>query len=177
MGLHGTTIVCVRRGNQVAIGGDGQVSLGQQLIIKNTAHKLRQIGDIVAGFAGSTADAMRLFELIDNRVRQNPGQLGKICVSVARDMRSRPPIEAAMIVANPQELYMITGHGDVIKPDEKYDILSTGSGAPFAESAACALVSNTEMSAEEIVWVSMKIAAEKCPFTNDNIKVKVVHGK
>lgn len=168
---HGTTILAVRRSNKVAIGGDGQVSMGDT-ILKGNARKIRRLyhNKIMAGFAGATADAFTLFELFESKLEKHQGNLTRSAVELAKDWRTDKilrKLEALLIVADSESLLMISGNGDVIEPEE--NIVSIGSGGNYALSAAKALLNNTDLSARDIVEKSLKIAADICVYTNSNI--------
>ncbi len=171
MDFRGTTIVSVRRGNSVVIGGDGQVTLGNT-IMKGNARKVRRIGkngNVVAGFAGATADAFTLFERFEGMLEKNHGQLAKAAVEMAKDWRSDRvlrKLEALLAIADENDSLIISGNGDVIQPEN--DLIAIGSGGAFAQSAACALLENTELSARDIVEKSLAIAADICIYTNHN---------
>ncbi len=170
---HGTTIISVRKGNEVAIAGDGQVSLGNT-VIKGTAKKVRKLGDgsVIAGFAGATADAFTLFERLEAKLEKHPKQLTRACVELAKDWRTDKylrRLEALLTVADSSTSLLITGMGDVLDPDGS--IIGIGSGGNFALSAAKALI-DTDMSAAEIATKSIQIAAEICVFTNNNITLE-----
>ena len=170
---HGTTIISVRKGDEVAIAGDGQVSLGNT-VIKGTAQKVRKLGDgsVIAGFAGATADAFTLFERLEAKLEKHPKQLTRACVELAKDWRTDKylrRLEALLTVADSSTSLLITGMGDVLDPEGS--IIGIGSGGNFALSAAKALI-DTEMSAEEIAMKSIQIAAEICVFTNNNITLE-----
>ena len=171
-GWHGTTIIGVRKGGKVVIAGDGQVSLGQT-VIKGTARKVRRLSpggmDVIAGFAGSTADAFTLLERLEKKLEATPGQLARASVELAKDWRTDRilrRLEALLAVADANASLIITGNGDVIEPEN--DLIAIGSGGAFAQSAACALLENTELSAREIVEKSLGIAADICIYTNHN---------
>jgi ATP-dependent HslUV protease subunit HslV len=171
--LHGTTILLVRKGGRVVIGGDGQVSLGQT-VMKATARKVRRIakGEVIAGFAGATADAFTLFERLESKLEQHPGQLLRAAVELAKDWRTDRylrRLEAMMLVADRNAALVVTGTGDVLEPED--GVAAIGSGGNYALSAARALV-DTELDAEAIVRKSMRIAAEICVYTNDNLTVE-----
>ena len=171
--MHATTIVTVRKGGKVVIAGDGQVSLGQT-IMKGNARKVRPIGrgDVIAGFAGATADAMTLFERLEAKLEQYPGQLMRACVELAKDWRTDKylrRLEAMMIVADAQTTLVLTGNGDVLEPEG--GVIGIGSGGNYALSAARALA-DMDLTAEEIVRKAMKIAAEICVYTNNNLTVE-----
>ncbi|HVW08552.1 MAG TPA: ATP-dependent protease subunit HslV [Bryobacteraceae bacterium] len=169
--IRSTTVLCVRRDHQVVMAADGQVTLGSE-VLKSTARKLRRLyGDrIVAGFAGSTADAFSLFSRFESKLEQFNGNLPRAVVDLAKDWRTDKVLrhlEALLLVTDSTNTYIVSGNGDVIEPDE--NVAAIGSGGPFALSAALALIRNTKMTAREIVEESMKIAARTCIYTNDNI--------
>ena len=177
--FRSTTILCVHRDGKTAIGGDGQVSMGPT-VVKDGAKKLRRIPehDIVTGFAGATATALTLSELFVKKVEQYPKSLGRASVELAREWRTDRMLrrlEAMMIVADATELYLISGTGDVIAPDD--GILAVGSGGNYALSAARALARNTDFSPRRIVEESMKVAGEICIYTNQNITIEEVGGE
>lgn len=172
--IRGTTILSVRRNNSVVIGGDGQVSLGNT-VMKGNACKVRRLhkGQVIAGFAGSTADAFTLFELFDAKLSKHQGILTKAAVELAKDWRTDRmlrKLEALLCVADKEVSYIITGNGDVIEPQG--GVMAIGSGGPFAESAARALVANTDMSAKDVVTASLNIAADICIYTNHNLTLE-----
>lgn len=163
-----TTIVCVRRDNQVVVGGDGQVSLGNT-VMKGNARKVRRLyhDKVIAGFAGGTADAFTLFELFERKLEMHQGHLLKSAVELAKEWRSDRALrklEAMLIVADENESLIVTGTGDVVQPED--NILAIGSGGNFAMAAARALLSNTELSARDIVEKSLSIAGDICVYTN-----------
>jgi len=163
-----TTIVSVRRNGKVAIGGDGQVSLGNT-VMKGNAKKVRRLynNKVLAGFAGSTADAFTLFERFESKLEQHQGHLTKAAVELAKDWRSDRALrklEALLAVADETASLIITGNGDVVQPEQ--DLIAIGSGGNFAQSAATALLENTDLSAKEIVEKSLTIAGNICVFTN-----------
>jgi ATP-dependent HslUV protease subunit HslV len=169
---HATTILSVRRAGTVAMGGDGQVSLGQT-IMKGNARKVRRLynGRVLAGFAGGTADAFTLFERFEGKLEKY-GNLSRAAVELAKDWRTDRALrrlEALLCVADAQASLIVSGNGDVIEPE--HDIMAIGSGGPFAQAAARALVENTGLSAREIVEKAMAIAADTCVYTNHNIVV------
>lgn len=169
--FKGTTIVAVRKNGKVAIGGDGQVSMGNT-IVKKTARKLRTMlnGKVIAGFAGSTADAFTLFEKFDAKLEQYNGKLLRAAVELAKDWRTDKilrKLEALLIVADKEQTLLISGNGDVVEPDD--GITAVGSGGSYALAAARALVNFSALSAKEIVLESIKIASDICVFTNDQI--------
>lgn len=164
-----TTIVSVRRNGVVAVGGDGQVTMGQSTILKDNACKVRRLfkGRVIAGFAGSTADAFTLLDLFEKKLEAHQGILERACVALVKDWRTDKmlrKLEAILIVADKEHSFLITGAGDVVRMDD--DILATGSGGNYALAAARALVRNTDMGAEDIVKKSLEIAGEICVFTN-----------
>ncbi len=166
-----TTIVSVRRRGKVAVGGDGQVTMGQSTILKANAVKIRKLfkGRVIAGFAGSTADAFTLLDLFESKLEEHQGILERACVALAkawRTDRSLRKLEAVLIVADKNYSFMLTGTGDVIKVDD--DILATGSGGNYALAAARALCANTDLDAYDIVAKSLQIAGDICVFTNQN---------
>jgi ATP-dependent HslUV protease subunit HslV len=176
-GWHGTTIVAVRRGGEVVVAGDGQVSLGQT-VIKGSARKVRRIGapgrEIVAGFAGSTADAFTLLERLEKKLEASPGQLSRACVELAKDWRMDKylrNLEAMLIVTDGADLLVITGAGDVLEPEN--DIAAIGSGGNFALAAARGLM-ESDLSAEEVARKAMAIAASICVYTNGNLTVETI---
>ncbi|HYP82188.1 ATP-dependent protease subunit HslV [Variovorax sp.] len=170
--FHGTTIVSVRRktaaGDQVAIGGDGQVTLGN-VVIKGSARKVRRLygGKVLAGFAGATADAFTLFERFEAKLEKHQGQLARAAIELTKDWRTDRVLrrlEAMLAVADAHTSLIITGNGDVLEPEQ--GIVAIGSGGVYAQSAAKALLENTELTAEEIVRKSLAIAGELCIYTN-----------
>jgi ATP-dependent HslUV protease subunit HslV len=170
---HGTTIVTVRKGDAVVVAGDGQVSLSNT-VIKGNARKVRPLGkgDVIAGFAGATADAMTLFERLEAKLEQYPAQLTRACVELAKDWRTDRylrRLEAMMIVADKSTSLVLTGNGDVLEPEN--GIIAIGSGGNYALAAARALA-DSEMDAEAIARKAMKIAAEICVYTNDNLTLE-----
>ena len=169
--IHSTTILCVRRNGKVVIAGDGQVTLGSE-VLKGSAKKLRRLynGKIVAGFAGATADAFSLFTRFESKLEQFNGNLSRSVVELAKDWRTDRMLrhlEALLLVADIDNTFILSGNGDVIDPDD--NIAAIGSGGAFAKSAATALLQNTELSAREIVEKSMAIAGQICIYTNTNI--------
>ena len=170
---HGTTVLTVRKGGAVVIGADGQVSIGQT-IIKANARKVRRLskGDVIGGFAGATADAFTLFERLESKLEQYPGQLMRAAVELAKDWRTDRylrRLEAMMLVADPQVTLVLTGTGDVLEPEN--GVMGIGSGGNYALAAARALV-DTEMDAESIVRKAMGIAADICVYTNRSIVIE-----
>jgi len=169
--FHGTTIVSVRRGNQVVIGGDGQVTLGNT-VMKGNARKVRRLyhDRVLAGFAGGTADAFTLFERFDAKLEKHQGHLTRAAVELAKDWRSDRMLrrlEALLAVADQETSLIITGNGDVMEPED--GLIAIGSGGPFAQAAAKALLRQTELSAREIVTEALKVAGEICIYTNHHI--------
>ena len=169
--IRSTTILCVRRNGKVVLAGDGQVTMGSE-VLKGGARKLRRLynGKIISGFAGSTADAFALFARFEAKLEQHSGNLPRSVVELAKEWRTDRMLrhlEALLLVADVTDMYIVSGTGDVIEPDSP--IAAIGSGGPFAKSAALALMSNTELGAREIVEKSMKIAAATCIYTNENI--------
>ncbi len=165
-----TTIVSVRRGNKVVIGGDGQVSLGNT-VMKGNARKVHRLyeGKVLAGFAGGTADAFTLLERFEAKLQAHQGNLERAAVELAKDWRTDRmlrKLEALLAVADKEKSYIITGNGDVVQPEN--DLIAIGSGGAFAQSAAMALLENTELDAQEIVEKSLTIASNICVFTNSN---------
>ncbi|SEI98226.1 MULTISPECIES: ATP-dependent protease subunit HslV [Variovorax] len=178
--FHGTTIVSVRRktpqGDQVAIGGDGQVTLGN-IVIKGTARKVRRLyhGKVLAGFAGATADAFTLFERFEAKLEKHQGHLTRAAVELTKDWRTDRvlrKLEAMLAVADATTSLIITGNGDVLEPED--GVIAIGSGGAYAQSAAKALIENTELSAEQIVRKSLGIAGEICIYTNMNHTVEAL---
>ena len=172
--LHGTTILAVRHQGGCAIAGDGQVTLGQT-VVKHTARKIRRLhnGQVLAGFAGSTADAMALFAKFEAKIEEFRGSLERATVELAKDWRTDRVLrrlEAFLVVADRESSYLLSGAGDVIAPDD--GLIAVGSGGPFALAAARALARNTEMDAARIALEAMKIAAGICIYTNDAILVE-----
>jgi len=171
---HGTTILSVRKGGQVVIAGDGQVSMGNT-IVKANAKKVRRLGkggDVIAGFAGATADAFALFERLEAKLEQHPGNLARACVELAKDWRTDRylrRLEAMMAVADAQSSLVLSGTGDVLEPEDS--LIGIGSGGPYALAAARALLP-LDLSAEEIARRAMKIAAGICVFTNENVTIE-----
>ncbi|WP_344799152.1 ATP-dependent protease subunit HslV [Litoribacillus peritrichatus] len=171
-----TTILSVRRGNTVVMGGDGQVSLGNT-VMKGNARKVRRLyhNKVIAGFAGGTADAFTLFERFESKLEMHQGHLVKAAVDMAKDWRTDRALrklEALLAVADHTSSLLITGTGDVIEPE--MDLIAIGSGGAFAQSAATALLENTDLSAEEIVKKGLKIAGDICVFTNQNQTIETL---
>lgn len=169
--IRSTTILCVRKGGKVVLAGDGQVTLGQE-VLKASARKLRRLysNKILAGFAGSTADAFALFARFEAKLEQHNGNLPRSVVELAKEWRTDRVLrhlEALLLVADTQYTYIVSGNGDVIEPDN--DVAAIGSGGPFAKAAATALIENTKLTAKEIAEKSMLIAGKICIYTNENI--------
>ena len=174
--LHGTTILSVRRGNEVVIGGDGQVSLGNT-VMKGNAIKVRRLykDKVLVGFAGATADAFTLFERFEGQLEKHNGQLVRSAVEMAKDWRTDRmlrKLEAMMIVANEEASLILSGTGDVI--DTQDDLLAIGSGGSYAQAAARALFDNTELTAREVVEKSLNIAGDICIYTNQNLTLEEI---
>ena len=168
--FHGTTIISARRGKQVAIGGDGQVTLGN-IIIKGSARKVRKLhqNSILAGFAGGTADAFTLFERFEAKLDKHQGNLTRSAIELAKDWRSDRALrrlEAMLAVADEDHSLIITGNGDVLEPE--HGLIAIGSGGAYAQSAAIALLQNTSLSARDVVAKSLAIAGELCIYTNQH---------
>ena len=173
---HGTTILSLRKDGKVVIAGDGQVSFGQT-VLKSNAKKLRRLGNgsVLAGFAGATADALTLFERLEAKLEQHPGQLSRACVELAKDWRTDRflrRLEAMMAVADKTVSLIISGNGDVLEPEDA--IIGIGSGGPFALAAARALIDQPGLDAEAIARKAMAIAAKICIYTNENVTVDVL---
>lgn len=176
-GWHGTTIIGVRKGGKVVIAGDGQVSLGQT-VIKGTARKVRRLSpgghEIVAGFAGSTADAFTLLDRLEAKLEATPGQLQRACVELAKDWRTDKylqKLEAMLIVSDGSGLYVVTGAGDVLEPE--HDVTAIGSGGNYALAAGRAMM-DSELDAEDIARKAMAIASDICVYTNGNLTVEAL---
>ncbi len=168
--FRGTTILSVRRGGRVVIGGDGQVSMGNT-VMKGNARKVRRLykGQVLAGFAGATADAFTLFERFEGKLEKHSGHLVRAAVELAKDWRTDRMLrrlEALLCVADRKASLILTGNGDVVEPED--DLMAIGSGGPYAQAAARALLENTELSAREIVEKGLAIAADICIYTNHN---------
>lgn len=177
MEIRATTILAVKKDGKVAIAGDGQVTLGQSMIMKHTAHKVRKLdsGRVLAGFAGATADAFTLFELFEAKLKETRGNLVRAAVEMAKDWRKDKylrKLEAMLLVANTEHIFVLSGNGDVIEPDD--DVAAIGSGGPFALAAARALLRHSQLDARDIVLEAMTVASEICVFTNDKIIVETM---
>ena len=173
---HGTTIVLIRKGKDVVVAGDGQVSLGNT-VIKSTAKKFRKIDkrNVIAGFAGSTADALTLFERLEAKLEKHAGNLTRAAVELAKDWRTDRmlrKLEALLAVADETASFIITGNGDVVQPEQ--DLIAIGSGGNYAQAAATALLDNTELSAKDIAEKSLTIAGDICVFTNHSQTIDVL---
>ncbi|RME63620.1 MAG: ATP-dependent protease subunit HslV [Nitrospirae bacterium] len=174
--FKGTTILCVRRNGRVAMGGDGQVTLGNT-VLKHNARKIRRLYNdrVVAGFSGATADAFTLFERFESKLEAYSGNLTRAAVELAKDWRTDKVLrrlEALLVVADPEHTLIISGTGDVIEPEQ--GIAAIGSGGAYAQAAARALLENTDLEAKEIVEKALKIAADICIYTNDKIIVEEI---
>lgn len=177
MELHGTTILAVRTDKGVALGGDGQVTMGESMIMKHTARKVRRLykGRVLAGFAGATADAFTLFERFEAKLEESGGNLLRAAVELAKDWRKDKylrKLEALLLVADAERTLILTGTGDVIEPDD--GVAAIGSGGSYALAAARALLHHTDMPPAEIVREAMAIAANICVFTNGNLTMEVL---
>lgn len=177
MELRGTTILAVRTEHGVAIGGDGQVTMGQSMVMKHTARKVRRLyrGQVIAGFAGATADAFTLFERFEAKLEESSGNLLRAAVEMAKDWRQDKflrKLEALLLVADAERTFILTGTGDVIEPDD--GVAAIGSGGAYALSAARALVKHTDMEAAQIVREAMAIAADICVFTNTHLTLETI---
>nr|MBF0221610.1 ATP-dependent protease subunit HslV [Desulfobulbaceae bacterium] len=176
MKIRSTTIISVRKGDDIVVAGDGQVSLGNT-VMKHNAQKVRRLynGEVICGFAGATADAFTLFERLEAKLEQYNGNLLRACVELAKDWRTDKllrKLEAFLVTANKDHSLLLTGTGDVIESDD--GVLAIGSGGPYAQAAAKALLENTDMSAEEICRAAMKIAASICVFTNSQVTLEKI---
>jgi ATP-dependent HslUV protease subunit HslV len=174
--FHATTIVCVRRGNRVAMGGDGQVTLGN-IVVKGTARKIRRLyhDKVLAGFAGATADAFTLQERFEGKLEKHQGHLMRAAVELSRDWRTDRilrRLEAMLIVADHEHTLVLTGNGDVLEPEN--GLAAIGSGGAYAQSAALALLRHTEIEPQEIVKASLKIAGDLCIYTNQEHAIEVL---
>lgn len=175
--LYATTILCVKRNNQVVMCADGQVTLGHT-IVKASAKKLRRIisHNVLAGFAGSAADGLALFERLEGKLEKHPGQLTRACVELSKEWRSDRVLrrlEAMLIVADKNDIFVLSGMGDVMKPE--YNIAAIGSGGNYALSAALALMHHSEFTAEKIAKEAMNIAGDICIYTNKNLTMEVIN--
>ncbi|MBT3550504.1 MAG: ATP-dependent protease subunit HslV [Rhodospirillaceae bacterium] len=174
---HGTTILCLRKGNEVIVAGDGQVSMGDT-VVKSNAIKVRRIGssgNVIAGFAGATADAFTLFERLEAKLEQHPGQLTRACVELAKDWRTDRylrRLEALMAVADEKVSLMVSGNGDVLEPED--GLIGIGSGGNYALAAARALIDQDGLELEAIARRSMEIAASICVYTNGSVVIEKI---
>ena len=172
--IRSTTVLCVRRDGKVVMAGDGQVTLGEN-VIKHKARKIRRLyqDKVIAGFAGSTADAFSLFSRFEGKLEQYHGNLGRACVELAKDWRTDKALrhlEALLLVCDKEGMFLISGAGDVIEPDE--GVVAIGSGGPYALAAARALLKHTQMNARQIAEEAMQLAAQTCIFTNDQVTLE-----
>jgi ATP-dependent HslUV protease, peptidase subunit HslV len=172
--MHATTVLCVRRDNKVVLAGDGQVTLGEH-VMKHTAKKIRRLfeGKVLAGFAGSTADALSLFERFEGKLQEFHGNLQRASVELAKEWRKDRALrhlEALLIVADSKGTFLLSGNGDVIEPDD--GLCAIGSGGPYALAAARALARHTKLGAKEIAQEAMRVASEICIFTNGNVTIE-----
>ncbi len=175
--LHATTIIAVKKDGKTAIAGDGQVTMGNSIVMKNTARKIRTLynGKIIAGFAGSVADALTLFDKFEEHLRQNNGNLLRAAVNLSKEWRGDKilrQLEALLIVADETQLLILSGTGEVIEPDD--GIAAIGSGGPYALAAARTMVKYTDLSAPEIVEAALHVAADICVYTNHHVVVETV---
>lgn len=174
--FHGTTVLCVRHQGGMVIGGDGQVTL-QHTVIKHGAKKVRRLynNKVIAGFAGATSDAFSLFTRFEGKLQEYNGQLARAAIELSREWRTDKilrRLEAMLIVADGQQMFLLSGSGDVIEPDES--VLAIGSGGPYAQAAALALVRTSSLTAREIVEKSLQIASEICIYTNTNFSFEEI---
>ena len=174
--FHGTTIIAVRRGNKLAIGGDGQVTHGS-VVLKSTAHKIRKLkgGNVLTGFAGSTADAFSLLERFESKLEQYKGNLKRASVELAKEWRTDRALrrlEAMLVVGDSESMVLLTGQGDVVEPDD--NVLGIGSGGSYALAAARALLKHTKLTPRQIVEESLKEAAALCIYTNSNFTIEEI---
>lgn len=174
--FHSTTVLAVRRNGVAVMGGDGQVSF-KESVLKRGANKVRRLyhGNVLAGFAGTTADSITLFEKFDGYLERYKGNLARAAIEMAKEWRTDRVLrrlEAMLVVVDKEQSFLLSGSGDVIEPDD--DILAIGSGGPYALAAARALLAHTELGAKEIVEISLKIAASICVYTNDQIRIEVL---
>lgn len=177
METHATTILAVKKNGQVAMAGDGQVTLGQNMVMKHTAHKVRRLheGRVLAGFAGATADAFTLFELFEAKLKEMRGNLLRAAVEMTKEWRKDKylrKLEAMLLLADAGHLLLVSGTGDVIEPDD--DVAAIGSGGPYALAAARALLRHSELDAAAVAREAMAIAAEICVYTNDRLTMETL---
>lgn len=176
--MKSTTILAVKRFNKVAIAGDGQITF-QNTILKNSAKKVRRMfnGKVVAGFAGAAADALALFDRLENKLQEHKGNLLRACVELAKEWRTERALrqlEALLVVSDGNQLLVVSGTGDVIEPDD--DVVGIGSGGPYALAAAKALIKYTDLDAEKIAEEAIRIASSICIYTNDQILIETIEG-
>ena len=173
---HGTTILSIRRGNEVVVAGDGQVTMGQSIILKTNANKVRRLadGNVIVGFAGSTADAMTLFERLEEKIEQYPGQLRRACVELAKDWRTDKylrKLEALMAVVDTESSLIMTGNGDVLEPED--GVIGIGSGGAYALAAARALIAKCpDLPLKDLAHQAMTVAADICVFTSHKFVIE-----
>lgn len=177
METHATTILAVKKQGRVAMAGDGQVTLGQSMIMKHTAHKVRRLheGRVLAGFAGATADAFTLFELFEAKLKEMRGNLLRAAVEMTKEWRKDKylrKLEAMLLLADSEHLLLLSGTGDVIEPDD--DVAAIGSGGPYALAAARALMRHSDLDAASVAREAMAIAAEICVYTNDRLTLETL---
>lgn len=177
METHATTILAVKKQGQVAMAGDGQVTLGQSMVMKHTAHKVRRLyeGRVLAGFAGATADAFTLFELFEAKLKGMRGNLLRAAVEMTKEWRKDKylrKLEAMLLLADAEHLLLLSGTGDVIEPDD--DVAAIGSGGPYALAAARALMRHSDLDAASVAREAMAIAAEICVYTNDRLTLETL---
>ncbi|MBD5646796.1 MAG: ATP-dependent protease subunit HslV [Desulfovibrio sp.] len=177
METHATTILAVKKQGQVAMAGDGQVTLGQSMVMKHTAHKVRRLyeGRVLAGFAGATADAFTLFELFEAKLKEMRGNLLRAAVEMTKEWRKDKylrKLEAMLLLADAEHLLLLSGTGDVIEPDD--DVAAIGSGGPYALAAARALMRHSDLDAASVAREAMAIAAEICVYTNDRLTLETL---
>lgn len=177
METHATTILAVKKNGQVAMAGDGQVTLGQSMVMKHTAHKVRRLyeGRVLAGFAGATADAFTLFELFEAKLKEMRGNLLRAAVEMTKEWRKDKylrKLEAMLLLADAEHLLLLSGTGDVIEPDD--DVAAIGSGGPYALAAARALMRHSDLDAASVAREAMAIAAEICVYTNDRLTLETL---
>ena len=175
--FRGTTVLCVRKDGKVAIGGDGQVTLGQ-IVLKHNAKKIRKMynNSIIAGFAGATADAFTLFEKFEGKLETYRGNITRAAVELAKDWRTDKilrRLEALLIIADKEHSFIISGNGDVIEPED--GISAIGSGGPYAHAAAKALIEHTQLEPKKVIEEAMKIASKICIYTNDSISIEEIN--
>ena len=172
--MHGTTVLCLRKDGKVVMAGDGQVTLGEN-VVKHSAKKIRRLFEdkVLAGFAGSTADALSLFGRFEGKLQEHHGNLARAAVELAKEWRTDRALrhlDALLIVADVKSTFLLSGHGDIIEPDD--GICAIGSGGPFALAAARALAKHTKMGAKDIAQEALRIASDICIFTNTNVTVE-----